>query len=300
LTTKRADASQLTGSEAKGLRELLLGQVGEDDVVSHIGLNEANGVAVVTLAREQQHNVLSLASWRRLHSIFLDLALSPKLRAVVVRGAGSKAFGAGADIKEFPEVRLTPELALTYNEAIASTLRAVAALPVPVIAMIGGLAVGGGCELAAACDVRIASSHARFGIPIGRLGVTLGYAEASTVAQLIGPAALKYLLFSGRLIPAEQALQVGLVQVVVEPAELVDETLALVQGIVASSEVTIRAAKLVVDMAGRTLTAADTELITRLAVEAYGGADLKEGVAAFEARRPPQFTSKERTTHVGS
>ena len=99
---------------------------------------------------------------------------TPDLRVVIVRGAGDRAFGAGADISEFPEQRLDVEAALCYNASIAAAISAVQSIPVPVVAMIGGLAVGGGCELAAACDVRIASSDSRFGIPIGRLGVTLG------------------------------------------------------------------------------------------------------------------------------
>lgn len=301
MTTQHTNTSPSAGPpESSALRERLLADVEPREVDSYVGLSKTDGIAVVTLAREAQHNVLSVASWRRLLTIFTELAEDPQLRAVVVRGAGTRAFGAGADIKEFPQMRLSPESALAYNESIAATLRAVSALPVPVVAMIGGLAVGGGCELAAACDVRIASSNARFGIPIGRLGVTLGYAEASMVAALIGTAALKYLLFSGRLIGAEQAAGLGLIQVLVEPEDLVEETVSLVDAIVTSSEVTIRASKLVVDMTGRTLTAADTELITRIAVEAYGGADLKEGVAAFEARRPPQFSFHGRTPRASA
>lgn len=284
--------------------ERLRERLGEDPdpstVDSHIGFSSADGVAVVSIAREQQHNALSLASWRRLGVLFDEMGKQPELRAVVVRGAGSRAFSAGADIKEFPDTRLTPEAALDYNECIASALRATIALPCPVIAMIRGLAIGGGCELAAACDVRIASSDSRFGIPIGRLGVTLGFAEADTVAGIIGPAALKYLLLSGRIIGAEEALRLGLIQSLVQPDALIDETIDLVDAIVSSSEVTVRAAKLVVDMTGREPTARDTEVITRIAVEAYGGSDLKEGVSAFLAGRPPRFATSGRNSHGSS
>jgi enoyl-CoA hydratase len=285
-------------SPASMLRAALREDVPSDAVEAHIGLQVLGPVALVTLSRPEQHNVLSLASWQRLHSIFRRLAERSDLRAVVVRGAGQRAFSAGADITEFPAVRLTVQDALVYNETLAEALRSIADVPVPVIAMVGGLAVGGGCELAASCDVRIATTQARFGLAIGRLGVTLGYTEANVVSRAIGPGALKYLLFSGQVIPAEVAAQFGLVQRVVEPGGLIDEVVGLVESILDSSEVTIRAAKLVVDMCARPLSAADTEVLTRITVDAYGGPDLKEGVAAFQAKRAPQFATSERRADV--
>jgi enoyl-CoA hydratase len=272
------------------LAALLAVEADPRNVEDHVAVELHGPICLVTLARPEQHNVLSLASWRRLGATFAELARSTTLRAVVVRGSGGRAFGAGADIKEFGEVRLGAALAVDYNEAIATTLRAVGGIPAPVIAMVDGLAVGGGCELAAACDLRIASDRSRFGIPIGRLGVTLGYTEASAVARLVGPATLKYLLFTGRLLDAEDAAAVGLIQRVVPAAELNSETATVLEAILNSSEVTIRAAKLVADMLGRPLSAADTETLTRLTTEAYDGADLAEGVAAFEERRAPNFT----------
>lgn len=268
----------------------------ETAVVDHIGLQVLAEVAIVTLARPEQYNALSLASWRQLVRVFEGLSAATALRAIVIRGVGDRAFGAGADIKEFPDVRLSAEDAIGYNEAISAALNTVQSVPVPVIAMISGLAVGGGCELAAACDVRIAGSSARFGIPIGRLGVTLGYTEANALSRLIGPAELKYLLFSGALIDAQEALRIKLVQQVVPHAELIERTVALLEAIRTSSPVTIRAAKVVADMCGRTLTAADTEALTRMTVEAYGGPELKEGVAAFQQGRQANFALHERNT----
>lgn len=276
---------------------VLAADPGGTAVVDHIGLQLLADVAVVTLARPDQYNALSRASWNRLVQVFEDLSTSTVLRAIVIRGVGDRAFAAGADIKEFPDVRLTTQDAVGYNETISAALNAVQSVPVPVIAMISGLAVGGGCELAAACDVRIASSNARFGLPIGRLGVTLGYTEANALSRLIGPAELKYLVFSGDLIDAEEALRIKLVQRVVPGQELVERTVSLLEAIRASSPVTIRAAKAVADMCGRTLTAADTEALTRMIVQAYGGPELKEGVAAFLEGRPANFAQQGTNTH---
>lgn len=261
-------------------------------VVDRIARQAVDDVAVITLAKPEAFNALSLASWRQLRSDFTELARQENLRAVVLRGAGPKAFAAGADIKEFPETRMSAAAATDYNETIARALRAVADLPVPVIAAVHGLAVGGGCELITACDVRIASTAARFGIPIGKLGVTLGYTETVSVAQLIGPAELKYLLYSGELITAEDAHRIGLVQRLTDPDGLVDAVTGLVGRIRSQSALTLKAAKVVTGMAGRPLTDADADALARFTVEAYEGSDLKEGVAAFAERRAPVFGQK--------
>jgi enoyl-CoA hydratase/carnithine racemase len=282
-----------------GEEQLLAVQPEPSQIEDGVGVVLQDGVAVVVLARPERHNALDLAAWRRIAALFTDLRGEPGLACVVVRGAGERAFGAGADIHEFPQVRMSPQAAVDYNESVAAALRAVAQLPQPVIAMIGGLAVGGGCELAAACDVRLAGARARFGIPIGRLGVTLGYTEAETLARIIGADMLKYLLFSGELIDAAEALRIGLVQRVVEPGELLGHTARLVGQIRASSGVTMQAAKAVAQMCGRPLQPTDTEQLTRFTVEAYGGPDLREGVAAFIKGREPQF-AREREDRNGS
>ncbi|WP_342746497.1 enoyl-CoA hydratase/isomerase family protein [Mycobacterium angelicum] len=273
----------------QAIRQLLLAAPPLETVVDRVALQRYRDVAIVTLSHPQAQNALNLAGWRRLKLVFDGLAGESELRAVVVRGAGDEAFAAGADIKEFPDTRMTAADATHYNEAVAACLRAVAAVPVPVIAAIHGLAVGGGCELSTACDVRIATEDARFGIPIGKLGVILGFTEADSVARLIGPGALKYLLFSGELVGVADAACWGLVQKVVAPADLADATARLVSQICRQSAVTMRASKAVADMHGRALTPADTDALLRFNVEAYEGADLREGVAAFSQGRPPKF-----------
>lgn len=287
-----------------GLSALLEGATPGECIEGMIGLEMAGlgpgrAAAVVTLSRPAQHNALSLAGWLRLREVFSNLAGERTLRAVVIRGAGDRAFSAGADISEFPDKRLTPEDADTYNTAIAAALRAVQDLPVPVIAMVDGLAVGGGCELAAACDIRIASRESRFGIPIGRLGVTLGLTETRAVAAAMGRANLMYLVASGRLLDAAQAASAGFVQRVVDRDSLRAEVLSLVENIAASSEVTIRATKVTAALSTDPATGDDHPALRAFHEQAYGGPDLKEGVAAFLAGRPPEFTA-ERTVGHGS
>jgi len=274
------------------LRSVLSTDPTPADTSDHIAVQRVGSVAVVTLARPDQHNVISKAGWARLAAVTSSLAVDATLRVVLVRGAGELAFGAGADITEFPSVRMTARQAVDYNEAVGHAIASVCAIPVPVVALIDGLAVGGGLELSAACDVRIATDRSRFGLPIGRLGVTLGLTEARVLAALIGQAQLKYLLMSGRLIDAAHALRLGLVQQVVRADQLVDEAVVLVDTIVTASLPTLLAAKAVADMTTRPLTAADTERLTRMAIEVYDGRDLAEGVAAFRQRRRPVFPSQ--------
>ncbi len=283
------DEGGLEGGLELALSKLLVAPPPAEAVIDRVALQRHRDVAVVTLSHPQAQNALNLAGWRRLKLLFDELAGERDLRAVVLRGAGDKAFAAGADIKEFPDTRMSAGDAAVYNESVAAALTALVAVPVPVIAAIRGLAVGGGCELSTACDVRIASDDARFGIPIGKLGVILGFTEADLVARLIGPAALKYLLFSGELIDVSDAARWGLVQRVVGPDDLAGATARLVGQICRQSAVTMRASKAVANMHGRALTAADTDALIRFNVEAYEGADLREGVAAFSQGRAPRF-----------
>ncbi|GAA2731359.1 enoyl-CoA hydratase/isomerase family protein [Pedococcus aerophilus] len=293
-----------TMTELAELVAILQAQAPDETVQDMIGLELAGLgknrlVGVVTLSRPAQHNALTLAGWKRLGEVFTELADHTALRAVVVRGAGTKAFSAGADISEFPAQRLTPLDADSYNAAIASALRAAQALPVPVIAMVDGLAVGGGCELAAACDIRIATTRSRFGIPIGRLGVTLGLTETRAVGGALGRANLMYLVATGKLIDADQASSWGFVQQVVAPEALLSEVSALVANIAASSEVTIRSTKVTTLLGPDPTVTDDNATLRAFHEQAYGGADLKEGVAAFLAGRSPEFTT-ERTSGHGS
>jgi len=292
----------MSDSPSHALAGLLRGEAPADCVVDMIGVQRAPlGLAtagVVTLSRPAQHNALDLAGWRRLAAVLAELAEDPTLRVVVVRGAGDRAFGAGADISEFPAKRLGADPGRRYSDAIATALRAVQTIPVPVIAMVNGLAVGGGCELAAACDVRIASDGSRFGIPIGRLGVTLGLTETRAVAGVIGAANLKYLIYSGRLVDSAQAAAWGLVQQVVPRDELPDSASALAWSIASSAEVTVRATKQVTDLAIADPSATDAHpLLQRLHLEAYDGTDLREGVEAFLAGRNPQFAPERSVAH---
>lgn len=246
------------------------------------------GVAVVVIANETARNALTLRMWSDLETVFADLSRDRSLRAVILRGSGTSAFAAGADISEFPELRLTASQAAGYNAQLSRTLRTIAGIEVPTLAMLQGFAVGGGCEIAAACDLRICADNLSIGIPVGRLGVILGLTESRLLIRHIGVNGLKRLLFSGELLDAGAALRMGLVDEVVPLPELIQRMAALANAIVSSSATVMQAAKVITDLAGSVDDLA-ADRIQDLMVRTYDGADLREGVSAFLEKRPAVF-----------
>lgn len=248
-----------------------------------------DAIAEVVLNRPEVLNALDLAMWRRVAEVFRAFTAQPNIRVVVIRGVGGRAFSAGADIAEFRELRTGAAKATEYNAAITEALSAVRQTPQPVVAMIDGLAVGGGCEIAAAADIRIASEMSRFGVPIGRLGVTLGIAEASSLAALIGPGWTKRLVMTGELLDATEALRIGLVEQVVPRETLASETRRIAEAIVAAAPIAARANKLVVNLFVYGSSPEAERAVERLTAAVYEGSDLQEGIAAFMEKRQPTF-----------
>jgi enoyl-CoA hydratase len=262
-----------------------------DPAESHDGIAmlEHSTIAEVVLDRPEVLNALDFAMWRRVAEVFDGIAHQTRTRVVVIRGAGDRAFSSGADIAEFRDRRTGTVNASRYNRTVGDALTAIRDAPQPVVAMIRGLAVGGGCEIAAACDLRIASENSRFGLPIGRLGVTLGPAEARAVTALIGASRVQRLIFTGQLLDATEALRIGLVDQVVPPAALDEETWSLARTIAAIAPTAARANKLVVNMFTFGSSPAQDETLRELTARVYEGNDLKEGIAAFLEKRPPRF-----------
>ncbi len=184
-------------------------------------------IGTITINRPARRNAIRLAGWRALAAATRELGGDAAVRVIVVRGAGEEAFCAGADLGEFPTVRADREGGARYHEAVAGAFRVLGEVEQPTIAMIHGHCIGGGCELAVACDLRLADERARFAIPAARLGVVLGVGELRALRDLIGTAAAKDLLLSGRTLTAEEALRVGLVGEIVPREALTEVTGAL-------------------------------------------------------------------------
>jgi enoyl-CoA hydratase/carnithine racemase len=203
--------------------------------------SERNGaIAMVTLNNPEKLNALSVAMWTRLGEVMRELEADEGVRCVVLRGAGDKAFAAGADIAEFEKTRANARVAKDYGDLIEGTMRAVAECRHPTLAMIHGVCVGGGLEIASQCDLRICGASSRFGIPINKLGLVVGYGEMAALIELVGRATALEILLEGRVFGATEAKEKGLVNRVVADDQVEAEALAAAARIAAGAPLVAR------------------------------------------------------------
>lgn len=233
-------------------------------------------------------NVLSLQMARDLRAALSDIAARTDVSAVIVTGAGSKAFVAGGDIREFPEFianGTAKQAALEFDEV----LQRLHQLPLPTIAAIGGHALGGGCELALACDFRIAEMQVRLGFPEITLGVLPGAGGTQRLPRLIGVARAKRMILSGQPVSAAEALQIGLVDEVVGQGEAIPAAKRFADLFRGKSRIALRLAKRAVDEGLEHTLAEGLALEAERFGEAFTSEDALEGVTAFMEKRAAQF-----------
>jgi len=244
-------------------------------------------IATVVLDRPDKLNAMSLASWTELGARMRELSAADDLRCVIVRGAGTKAFAAGADIAEFPQVRANAVQGKEYGETIHATMRSIGECRHPTVAMIHGVCVGGGLEVALMCDLRICGSGSRFGIPINRLGLTMGYGELSGLLAVVGPAVALEILLEGRIFGAREAYDKGLVHRVVADDQVEAETRATAARIAAGAPLVARWHKQFIRRLSVSANLSDAARAEGYAC--FDTADFREGLAAFLAKRDPRF-----------
>lgn len=264
---------------------------------SHITLDVDGSVATVTIDRQESRNALDSETWRQLRGRLDEIAASVAIRAVVLRGAGEHAFTAGADIAELKRVTRTATGSRAYVELVESVMSRLESLPQPVIAAVGGDAVGAGLELLAACDLRLARGGVRLGIPAARLGIAVTGQDLQRLERLVGVGRLKWLLLTARLIDVEVALEWGLMNAVYAAAELEREALALAREVAANSASTHRLTKEAL-RTYRDPVAQGEEAGFGCSLPAWSSPSLAEGIAAFLDRRPPDFQSVEGVAPV--
>jgi enoyl-CoA hydratase/carnithine racemase len=249
-------------------------------------LHRDGPVATLTINRPDRLNAVTFAMFSRLPALLAEAEAAGGVRVLVLRGAGRKSFSAGADISEFETARTTPEQAAVYDDAVLAAEEALATFPAPTIAAIHGHCYGGGCALALACDLRFASSGARFAITPAKLGIVYPLRATKRLVDAVGPSRAKFILMSGIDIDATRAAAIGLVD---EVDDDVDAAVADFAAILASrSGVTQRAAKQTVAriLDGAT---ADDDAQAALRDASLASPDYAEGVRAFLERRPPKF-----------
>ena len=256
-------------------------------VLEHV---EAGKIAVLTVNRPQALNALNAATLDELANVLARVAADPELRVLLITGAGEKAFIAGADITAMQGMSALE--AQAFSEKGQRVMQAIEALPIPVIALVNGYALGGGCELAMSCDWIIAAERAVFGQPEVNLGIPPGFGGTQRLSRLVGRSLALELVITGRQIKADEALRIGLVNEVVPPEQLTEKGLATARLIAAKAPVAVRVSKQAVQRGLDLDLANGCVLETSLFAFAFGTADRQEGMTAFVEKRAPNFEGK--------
>jgi enoyl-CoA hydratase len=245
-------------------------------------------VAVVTIDRQDALNALNVETLTELRDRLREVGDDAEVRAVVLTGAGEKAFVAGADIKYMSG--LDPEQAKGWGALGHEAGRLLETMPKPTIAAINGFALGGGCELALACDLRFASSRAKLGQPEINLGIVPGWGGTQRLARICGIGVAKELVYTGRTVDAEEALRIGLVNAVADP--VLDRALETARELASKSPVALSLAKRLCNLTLGIDHAGGLEIEANEFGELFASEDAKEGLAAFVEKRAPSFTGR--------
>ena len=249
-----------------------------------------NGIGIVTINRPKALNALNAATICELEQMFDELAKDDTVKVVILTGGGEKSFVAGADISEMQSMSALE--GRSWAKSAQAVFNKIENLPKPVIAAVNGFALGGGCEICMACDIRIASEKAKFGQPEVSLGIPPGFGGTQRLARLVGKGRAKELLFSGDMIDAAEAYRIGLANKVASPEELMNTAKAMAQKFMSRAPIAVQVCKAAVN------EGLDTDLESGIAYEAevfglcFATADQKEGMAAFLEKRKANFINK--------
>jgi enoyl-CoA hydratase/carnithine racemase len=237
--------------------------------------------------------------WSAFARLMPVLAADDEVDVVVLRGTPGGPFSAGADISEFTTLRAEPEGARRYSEAVAAGEGALIAFPKPTIALVQGFAIGGGTQVAVACDLRVCDSTSRFGVTPAKLGIVYALGSTARLVETVGAAWARWILLTGDLLDAETALRIGLVHEVLSPDEVEDRAYALARTLSGRARVSLVGGKALVDRAYAGRLDEDDD-VQALYARSWTSAEYAEGVAAFLAKRTPDFaTARREDVHEG-
>jgi enoyl-CoA hydratase/carnithine racemase len=249
-------------------------------------LETAGAVAVLTIDRPEKRNAMSFDMWSALPDLLGKVEADDSVRAVVIRGTDH--FSAGADISEFTTLRADPDGARHYSAAVHAGERAIAELAKPTIAAITGVCVGGGCEIALACDLRVAADDARFGVTPAKLGIVYHATSTKRLVDAVGPSWASQILFTADLVDAGTALRIGLVNELHPSDAVAPRAVTLAETMASRAQLSVRGAKTIIKRITEGHFAEDDD-VHALYEASVTSDDYEEGVRAFLEKRPPRF-----------
>ncbi|WP_419962011.1 enoyl-CoA hydratase/isomerase family protein [Psychrobacillus sp. BM2] len=251
---------------------------------------ERNGfIATLVFNRADKKNSFSLAMFKQLGELLCELEKDPQVKLLILKGADETAFSSGADITEFLENRFSAQKAKDYNDATLESIEKLYRFPKPTIALIKTLAIGGGLELANSCDFRFASSGSKLGITAANIGIIYNLVSTKRLVNLIGSTKAKELLYTAKLITAEEGKEIGLIDYIYPMEDLEEKCLEFAGQIIRKSSVANNGIKQVI----QAIIDGDneeTKEIEELILESFSSNDYKEGIQAFLEKRKPNFT----------
>lgn len=268
--------------------DLWLGDAADSLVVSRDA-----GVVTIRMDRPDKHNAISFAMWSAFARLMPALAADDEVDAIVLRGTPGGPFSAGADISEFTTLRADPEGARRYSDAVAAGERAIMDFPKPTIALVQGYAIGGGTQLAVACDLRVCDPTATFGVTPAKLGIVYALGSTARLVETVGAAWARWILLTGDLLDAEQALRIGLVHELLSPADVEARAYELARTMAQRARVSLTGGKALIERAFAGRLDEDDE-VRALYERSWTSAEYVEGVAAFLGKRRPDFAAARR------
>jgi enoyl-CoA hydratase/carnithine racemase len=263
------------------------------DAAPHLSVTRDGGVVTVAFTRPDKHNAISFAMWHALGRLMPVLAEDDAVEVVVLRGTPGGPFSAGADIAEFTTLRADADGARRYGEALDAGEQALLRFPKPTVALIEGFAIGGGSQVALACDLRVCETGSRFGITPAKLGIVYALGSTARLVEVVGPAWARWILLTGDLLDSGTALRIGLVHEVVAPGTVEARAHALARTMASRAQVSLVGAKQLVERSVRGRLEEDDDVLA-LYRSSWTSPEYAEGVAAFLGKRPPDFAAARR------
>lgn len=255
-----------------------------DDIL----VEKKGSIATLYFNRAKKRNALNLNTWKLIPVLLKEIELDERIKVIFIRGKDETAFAAGADISEFESFSKNEDELEDFDSSVVRADNALRTFPKPIIAMIQNFCIGGGCQIALACDIRITSDNGVFGITPSKLGVIYGLNATKNLVEAVGPSRAKDILFTGRFLDAQEALSIGLVDKVYPDEQVVKKTYEYAELIASRAQLSVKGSKKIIRTILNDYPMNKNEVI-ELMKEAYQSYDFKEGFSSFIEKRPPKF-----------